>query len=221
MNALFTSNEMNFICKVPKQSLFCSIISRTRITANFFCRLLGIALKLLCLGQTRPQASHKTQELGFQEGNAIYLYNLSSKLWRPVLQVMPVDGKHSVVAAEPAILSSQSPFQEVKNEDSRLICPANEFNAKLLAGVAFVQRDLEAVLPRGGGGGGLGVAVRAAPEAPLSQHGEVQHRARLRQHSSSVVVGHIADVKAIHLKKKKKRRSECCSYVFNCSSLWT
>lgn len=145
-----------------------------------------------------------------QEGNAIYLYNLSSKLWRPVLQVVPVDGKHSVVAAEPAILSSQSPFQEVKNEDSRLICPAYEFNAKLFAGVAFVQRDLEAVLPRGrggggGGGGGLGVAVRAAPEAPLSQHGEVQHRARLRQHSSSVVVGHVADVKAIHLKKKEKK----------------
>lgn len=161
-----------------------------------------------------------------QEGNAIYLYNLSSKLWRPVLQVVPVDGKHSVVAAEPAILSSQSPFQEVKNEDSRLICPAYEFNAKLFAGVAFVQRDLEAVLPRGrgggvGGGGGLGVAVRAAPEAPLSQHGEVQHRARLRQHSSSVVVGHVADVKAIHLKKKRKKRSEYCSHVFNCSSLWT
>lgn len=141
-------------------------------------------------------------ELQSQIGNAHYLYNLSSKLGCPMLQVMSINCKHAVVAAEPAILSSQAPFQKVQNKNSRLVRSAHKFNAELLAGVALVQRHLEAVLP--GGAGGVRVAVGPAAEPPLSQHGEVQHRARLGKHGSSVVVRHIADVKAIDLQNSSK-----------------
>lgn len=116
---------------------------------------------------------------------------------------MSIDCEYTVIAAEPAILSSQTPFQKVENKNSRLVCPAYEFNAKLFAGVAFVQRHLEAVFSRGAGG--VRVGVRAAAEPPLSQHSEVQHRARLGKHSSSVVVRNVAYVKAIDLQNNKNK----------------
>lgn len=114
-----------------------------------------------------------------------------------MLQVVPVNGQHAVIAAEPAVLSSQAPFQEVEDEHPRLVRPAHQLDAELLAGVALVQGHLEAVLARGARR--VGVAVRAAAEPPLPQHRQLQHRARLRQHGPRVVVGHVAYVKAVHL----------------------
>lgn len=90
-----------------------------------------------------------------------------------MLQVMSINCKYAVVAAEPAVLSSQPPFQKVKNKDSWLICSAHKFNAKLLTGVALVQCHLKAVFPQGAGG--VRMVVCAAPVPPLSQHSEVQH----------------------------------------------
>lgn len=130
-----------------------------------------------------------------------------------MLQVVPVDGQHAVVAAEPAVLSSQAPFQEVEDENARLVGPAHQLDAQLLAGVALVQGHLEAVLPPGARR--VPVGVRAAAEAPLPQHRQVQHRARLRQHGSSVVVGHVADVKAIDLRHNSKEKSMSCFHMFS------
>lgn len=42
-----------------------------------------------------------------------------------MLQVMAVDGQHPVIAVEPAVLRCQPPFQEVQDEDARLICPSD------------------------------------------------------------------------------------------------
>lgn len=117
---------------------------------------------------------------------------------------MSINCKYTVIAAEPAILSSQSPFQKVKNKNPRLICSAYKFNAKLLAGVAFMQRHLKAVFPRGTGG--VRVVVCAAAEPPLSQHGEVQHWARLGKHSSSMVVRDVAYVKVIDLQNDNNNK---------------
>lgn len=134
-----------------------------------------------------------------------------------MLQVMSINCKYTVVAAEPAVLSSQPPFQKVKNKNSWLIRSAYKFNAKLLAGVAFMERHLEAVFPQGAGA--VGVVVRAAAEPPLSQHGEVQHRARLGKHSSSVVVGHVAYVEAVDLQNNKSpKKRELYFHAF--SWLW-
>lgn len=125
-----------------------------------------------------------------------------------MLQVMSINCKYAVIAAEPTVLSSQTPFQKVENKNSRLIRSAYKFDAELLAGVAFMQRHLKAVFPQGAGG--VGVVVRAAAEPPLAQHGEVQHRARLGEHSASMVVRHVAYVKAIDLQNNnhKKKKSE-------------
>jgi len=128
---------------------------------------------------------------------------------------MSINCKYAVVAAEPAVLSSQPPFQKVENKNSRLIRSAYKFNAKLLAGVAFVQRHLKAVFARGAGG--VRVAVRAAAEPPLPQHGEVQHRAGLRKHGSSVVVGHVAYVKAIDLQCNNNNKNK--NGIFMCLSV--
>lgn len=94
-----------------------------------------------------------------------------------MLQVVSIDGQHAVVAAEPAVLGGQAPFQEVEDENPRLVGPAHQLDAQLLAGVALVQGDLEAVLPPGARR--VPVAVCAAAEPPLPQHRQVQHRARL------------------------------------------
>lgn len=124
-----------------------------------------------------------------------------------MLQVVPINRQHAVITAEPAVLSSQAPFQKVEDKNSWLICSAHELDAELLARVALVQGHLEAVLPPGARR--VRVGVRAAAEPPLPQHRQVQHRARLRQHGSGVVVGHVAYVKAIDLQTATgKKRSQ-------------
>lgn len=74
-----------------------------------------------------------------------------------------------------------------------------------------MQRHLKAVFPQGAGG--VGMVVCAAAEPPLSQHGKVQHRARLGKHSSSVVVRHIAYVKAIDLQNNNNNKIRM---IFSC-----
>lgn len=128
-----------------------------------------------------------------------------------MLQVVPINGQHAVITAEPAVLSSQTPFQEVEDKNPWLVRSAHQLDAELLAGVALVQGHLEAVLPPGARR--VRVGVRAAAEAPLPQHRQVQHRARLRQHGSSVVVGHVAYVKAIDLQTTAKEVTTMFSYV--------
>lgn len=155
--------------------------------------------------------SRNKAELRAQVRKANHLYNLSSELRRAVLEVVPVNGQHAVVTAEPAVLGSQAPFQEVEDENPRLVCSAHELDAKLLAGVALVQGHLEAVLAPGARR--LRVCVRAAAEAPLPQHRQVQHRARLGQHGSGMVVGHVAYVKAIDLQNSSKKSH---NRVFRC-----
>lgn len=134
-----------------------------------------------------------------------------------MLQVVPINGQHAVIAAEPAVLGSQAPFQEVEDENPWLVRPAHEFDAELLAGVPLVQGDLEAVVAARA----RRVAVRVGPaaEAPLPQHRQLQHRARLRQHGPGVVVGHVAYVKAVHLPNNSEKRHSRGFCMFSCSWL--
>lgn len=113
-----------------------------------------------------------------------------------MLQVVPIDGEHAVTAAEPPILRGQPPFQQVKNENARLICPSHELNAELFAAVAFMKSHVEDVFPRGGP---VRVGMRAVTKASLAKHGEKEGAAGLRQHGSGVVVGHVADIVVVDL----------------------
>ena len=128
-----------------------------------------------------------------------HLDDLGGQLRRPVLQVMAVDGQHPVVAAQPAVLGCQPPFQQVKDEDARFVGSAHEFDAELLSRVPLVQHHREDLLP---GRAALGVAVRTAAEAPLSKHGELQRATGLRQHGPGIVVRHAADVVVVDLERK-------------------
>lgn len=128
--------------------------------------------------------------------SARHLNDLCGQLGSPVLQVVPIDGEHAVTAAEPPILRGQPPFQQVKNENSRLICPSHELNAELFAGVAFMKSHVEDVFPRGGR---VRVVMRAVPKASLAKHGEKEGAAGLREHGAGVVVGHVADIVVVDL----------------------
>lgn len=55
----------------------------------------------------------------------VYLNDLGSELWGPMLQVVSVDGQYPVIAVEPAVLRCQPPFQKVKNKNAWLICPSD------------------------------------------------------------------------------------------------
>lgn len=126
-----------------------------------------------------------------------------------MLQVMPVDGQHSVIAAEPAVLGSQAPFQQVKDKNAGLICPSDQFNAELFPGVPFVKNHLEDLLP---GRSAIGMAVCPAAEAPLPQHRELQRAAGLREDGSGVVMGHVADVIVVDLKKEGRPERDNLSF---------
>lgn len=128
-----------------------------------------------------------------------HLDDLGSQLGCPVLQVVAVDGQHPVVAAQPAVLRRQPPFQQVEDEDARLVGPSDEFDAELFGRVPFVKNHLENLFR---GRAAHGAAVRAAAAASLPEHGEVQRAAGLRQHGAGVVVGHAADVVVVDLEKR-------------------
>lgn len=129
----------------------------------------------------------------------MYLNDLGGKLGGPVLQVMSVDGKHSVAAAQPSVLRGQPPLQQVKNKHAWLIRPSYEFNAELLTRVPFVKDHGEDLFPRRAT---VRVAVCSVPEAPLSQHGELQGAAGLGEDGSGIVVGYIADVTVVDLEER-------------------
>ena len=46
----------------------------------------------------------------------VYLNDLGGKLRGSELQVVSIDGEHSVIAAQPSILGSQAPFQQIKDK---------------------------------------------------------------------------------------------------------
>lgn len=95
----------------------------------------------------------------------VYLNDLCSQLGSSVLQVMPVDGEHPVIAAESPILRSKPPFQQVKNKNSWLIRPSYKFDAKLFTIVSFMKNHVENLfswrIP-------IRMASHSVTEAPLS-----------------------------------------------------
>lgn len=147
--------------------------------------------------------------MGKDAGEA-HLDDLGGQLGRAVLQVVPVDGQHAVVAAEPPVLRGQPPLQQVEDEDARLVGPSHELDAQLLGRVPLVQDHLEDLLARRAA---LGVAVRAAAEAPLAEHGELQRAAGLRQHRAGVVVRHAADVVVVDLDRGRCDQSVTIRYL--------
>lgn len=112
---------------------------------------------------------HKGRARGMN--TRVYLNDLGGKLRRSVLQVMSIDGEHSVIAAQPSILCSQALFQQIKDKNTWFIGPSNEFNAKLFTRVPFVKDYVEDLFP---GRATVEVAVGPVHKAPLSQHGQVQ-----------------------------------------------
>lgn len=100
----------------------------------------------------------------------VYLNDLCSQLRSSVLQVMPIDGKHPIIAAESPILRSKPPFQQVKNKNSWLICPSYKFDAKLFTIVSFMKNHMENLfswrVP-------IRMAIDSVTEASLSQHSEL------------------------------------------------
>lgn len=116
-----------------------------------------------------------------------------------MLQVVPIDSQHFVVATEPAVLSSQAAFQKVKDENPRLVRSAHQLDAELFVGVTLVQGHVETILSLREA---VTVVVSSAPKASLSEHGQVQRRARLGKDGPGMVVGHVADIKVIDLKEK-------------------
>lgn len=112
---------------------------------------------------------------------------------------MPINGQHTVAAAEPPILCGQAPFQQVENENTRLISPPHELNAELFTGVALMERHVEDVFSWRGP---FRMAVRSVTKTSLTKHSEMQGAAGLWKHSSGIVVGHIADIVVVDLKYK-------------------
>lgn len=99
-----------------------------------------------------------------------YLNDLSGQLRSSVLQVMPIDGEHAIIAAEPPVLRSKPPFQEVKNKNSWLICPSYKFDAELFTIVSFIKNHMENLfswrVP-------IRMAIQSVTEASLSKHSEL------------------------------------------------
>ena len=141
----------------------------------------------------------------------VYLNDLGGKLRSPVLQVVPVDGKHAIIAAEPPILCSKPPFQQVKNKNSWLICPSYEFDAKLFTGVPFMKNHMENLfswrVP-------IRMVICSVTKASLSKHCELQGAAGLRKDSSGIIVGHIANIIVVDLKKKKRNYDQHVAIFF-------
>lgn len=112
---------------------------------------------------------------------------------------MAVDGKHSVVTAQPSVLRSQPPLQQVKDENAWLVRPPYELDAQLLPRVPLVKDHVEDLFP---GTSAVHVAVSPVPKAPLAQHGEVQRATGLGEDCPGVVVGHIADIAVVDLEER-------------------
>lgn len=141
--------------------------------------------------------------------SGIYLDDLGGQLRCPVLQVMPVDGQHPIIAAQPAVLGCQAPFQQVQDKHTGLICPSNQLNAKLFTRVPFMKNHVEDLLP---GRAAVGMGMCPAAKAPLPQHREVQCGARLGKHSSGIVMRHIADVIVVDLQKTLRLKCDNVSF---------
>lgn len=144
--------------------------------------------------------------------SGVYLNDLGGKLRGPMLQVMSIDGEHSVIAAQPSVLCSQPPLQQVKNKNACLIGPSYEFNAKLFTRVPFVKDHMEDLFPWRAP---IEVAVCPVPKAPLSQHGKLQRGAGLGEGGSGIVVRYIADVTVVDLEDKNYDQSVTIFYFLN------
>lgn len=129
----------------------------------------------------------------------VYLNDVGGQLGRPVLQVMSVDGEHTVIAAEPPVLCGQSPFQQVKNKNTWLVSPSHEFNAQLFPRVPLVKNHMEHFFSWRAT---FRMRVCSVAKAPLPKHREMQRAAGLGKDGSGIVMGHIADVTIVNLEKK-------------------
>lgn len=156
--------------------------------------------RLLCYWPMKTNMVTKAKHLECM--SQVYLNDLGGKLRSPMLEVMPIDGKHAIIAAEPPILCSKPPFQQVKNENSWLICSSYKFDAKLFTRVSFMKNHMENLFSETVP---IRKTMRSVTKASLSKHSELQGTAGLRKDSSGIVVGHIANIIVVDLKKKKKR----------------
>lgn len=66
-----------------------------------------------------------------------------------------------------------------------------------------MKQHLEDLVPRCAA---VCMAVCSAAEAPLAQHGEMQHAARLGKHGPGIVMGHVADIIVVDLKQQMDKQ---------------
>lgn len=69
--------------------------------------------------------------------------------WCTVAQVVPVDGQNAVADTQLTVSCCQAPLQQVEDVDSVLIWSPHELNAQLFIRGAFIQDNVDAVIPYG------------------------------------------------------------------------
>lgn len=69
--------------------------------------------------------------------------------WCTVAQVVPVDGQNAVADTQLTVSRCQAPLQQVEDVDSVLIWSPHQLNAQLFIRGAFIQDNVDAVVPYG------------------------------------------------------------------------